>query len=146
MSKRGGEPTRLRLTKVKKRKGVGSRVITVLSSDEEATIPAATDDYARITKTRVGSSGKADGVVTSSIPVFETEEVNVQAPEEIVNSFVDAAIENTIPAVPAKRRKKANDTVSPQPYYPFSVAENRSDQDAFMAERAVRCSRRDGQP
>ena len=113
MSKRGGDSTRIRGTKVKKRKGVGSRTITVLDSDEEDPVLKATNDYARVTKTRVGSSGEAERVATSSIPIFEVEKASIHAPLEAnTNGSADAVAENVVPVVPAKRRKKANDSVS----------------------------------
>jgi len=60
MSKR--EPTRIHVTKVKKRRGVGSRVITVIGSDKDEPALKASSDYARMTKTRVASSAKAEKV------------------------------------------------------------------------------------
>ena len=133
MSKRGGDSTRIRTTKVKKRKGVGTRTITVLDSDEEDALPTSTHEYARVTKTRVGTSGKAEGFAVSSVPVFQVE-VNIRVPlEENVNDLTDAIAENIVPPVPTKKPKKANDSVSSQPSQPLHIAENPSDQDALLA-------------
>ena len=115
MSKRGGDSTQLPATRMKKRKGIGSRTITVPDSDEED-LPPTANDYAQLTKTRVTASGKAGKVTMSSIPVFEAERLSPPVPlEENVDDFVDFT--GTIaPAAPAKRRKKVNDSVS-TPYY-----------------------------
>lgn len=104
----------MRVTKLKKRRGVGSRTITVLDSDEEH-LPTITDEYARVTKTRVATSGKAERVVTSNVPIFEVEEVDIRTPPEAdVDVPVDTIVENAAPVVPAKRRKRVNDSVSGQ--------------------------------
>ena len=110
MSKRVAT-TRTRTTKLKKRKGVGSRTITALDSDEEDP-PPATDEYARITKTRVSTSGKAEKVSTSSIPIYEVEEADIHTLLENISEGDDA--EHTVPVMPAKRkqRKRGNDSVS----------------------------------
>ena len=111
MYKRGGDSTHVRPAKVKKRKGVGSRTINVPDSDEDLP-PMTANDYARVTKTCVGTAGKAEKVATRSIPIFEAEKVGVRAPlEENVDGFVDIT-ENIISVVPARRRKRANDSVS----------------------------------
>jgi len=109
MSKRAGA-TRTHTTKLKKRRGVGSRSITVLDSDEED--PPAADEYARITRTRVSSSGKAERVSTSSIPIFEAKEANIHTPLENISE--DGGAEHVIPVGPAKQKqqKRANDSVS----------------------------------
>jgi hypothetical protein len=115
MSKRGGHSTRLRTTKVKKRHGVGSRTITVLDSDEEDAIPKAADEYARVTKTRVATSGKAEKVVTSNIQISEVEKVDIHPQLEADTGVPADTVENVVRAVPAKKRKKqqkANDSVS----------------------------------
>ena len=84
----------------------------------------ADDEYAQVTKTRVGVSGKAEKVTMSSIPIFEVEQLGSPAPlEENADDVVDVA-DIVIPAaVPAKRRKKANDSVSTPCYRLFSIAE-----------------------
>lgn len=111
MSKR--EPTRIHATKVKKRRGVGSRVITVLDSDEDDPVPTASSDYARVTKTRVAASTKVEKVSMNSIPVFEEDQLSVPTLlEETVDSSLDVVVENIIAATPAKQRKRANDSVS----------------------------------
>jgi hypothetical protein len=113
MSKR--DSTRVRITKVKKRRGVGSRTITVLDSDEEEPLPTTTDEYARVTRTRVTTSGKAERVVTSSVPIFEVDAADICTPPEANTTVpVDTVVENLIPVVPAKRREKVNDSVSGQ--------------------------------
>ena len=111
MSKRGGDSTRVRGTKVKKRKGVGSRTIVVPDSDEE-TLPTAANDYARVTKTRVAASGKAEKIATSSVPIFEAEKVNAAPLEPNTNVPGDTSVMYVDPVVPAKRWKRANDSVS----------------------------------
>lgn len=114
MSKRGGELTHVRPTKVKKRRGVGSRTIAVPDSDDDSP-PAATNDYAQVTRTRVGTSGKAERVTTSSVPISEVEMEKVDAHTSLdrnTGGSMDASAENDVSAVPAKQRKKANDSVS----------------------------------
>ena len=120
MSKQRGDSTRTHATKVKKRKGVGSRKIAVLDSDEEDTFPKVLSEYARVTKTRVTASGKAEKIATSSVPVFETE-LNVHTlPESNIDGLVDTAVENVILAVPRRKREKANDSVS-SPVFQLSL-------------------------
>jgi hypothetical protein len=46
MPKQGGHSTRIHATKVKKHRGVGSRTITVLDSDEEDPLTITGDEYA----------------------------------------------------------------------------------------------------
>lgn len=110
MLKRRGS-THVRATKVKKRHGVGSRTILVPDSDEEDLPPTASDEYARMTKTRVGAPGKLEGVSMASIPIFERSGTPTPL-EEDVDNFVDAVVEDGIPAVPAKQSKRVNDSVS----------------------------------
>jgi hypothetical protein len=112
MSKRGSAPTRIRSTKVKKRKGVGSRTITVLDSDEENP-PAVIDKYARLAKTRVASSGKAEKYTTSTVQISDVEMHTLL--EEDAEVVADPVAGYVVPAVPAKmkkKRKRANDSVS----------------------------------
>lgn len=111
MSKRG-DPTRAHATKVKKRRGVGSRTITILDSDEDDLPPKATEEYARAIKTRVGASGKTERVTMSSVPIFE--QLSTTAPleeEDAMDDSADLAFEH-VQAMPAKRSKKVNDSVS----------------------------------
>jgi hypothetical protein len=112
MSKRGGDSTRVNNTKIKKRRGVGSRTFTVLDSDEENELPAACEEFALVTKTRVEISGGVERAFSSSVPVLEVEEPSspVQL-EGTVEHSADVVVENVILAVPARRRKK-NDSVS----------------------------------
>ena len=115
MSKRGGDSTRIRPTKVKKRRGVGSRTIAVPDSDDDDLLPPTTNDYARVTKTRVGTSGKAERVAMSSVPIYEVEKENIDVHallEGNIDNSTGATAEPIIRTVPAKQRKKANDSVS----------------------------------
>ena len=138
MSKRGEDLTRIRVTKVKKRKGVGSCTITVLESDEDDSAPMATSDYARVTKIRIGPSGKAEGTAVSRVPILEKINVRVHAPLETDTSgSMDVVPEDVALAVPAKKKKKENDSVSAHPSEFFGVTEGSSDQDAFLARCAV---------
>lgn len=114
MSKRGGDSTCVRPNKVKKRRGVGSRTIAVPDSDDDP-LPMATNDYARVTKTRVGTSGKAERVAMSSVPIHEVERENIDIHvplEGNIDGSAGVTTEPIIHAVPAKQRKKANDSVS----------------------------------
>ena len=113
MSKQRRDLTRTCTTKVKKSRGVGSCTITILDSDNEQPLPTTTNKYARVTKTRVASSGKAEKVSTDGIQIFEAE-VEVLAPLEVdTNLPVDT--ENIVYVVPArKQRKRANNCVSCQ--------------------------------
>lgn len=117
MSKRGGDSTRISATKVKKRKGVGSRTITIPDSDEEGPLPTPSNDYARVTKTRVGSSGKVETISTKSVFIFEADESSAPA-EENVDDSVGVVVTDVIHTVPAKQRKRANDSVSSHPINP----------------------------
>ena len=119
MSKRGGDPTRTHVTKVKKRKGVGSRTINIPDSDEEDLPPTPSNDYARVMKTRVGIAGKVERIATSNVPIFETDQLPLL--EDNAEDRVDAIVEDVLPAVPAKQRKKANDSVSFQPHNPSAL-------------------------
>ena len=116
MSKRGGDSIRVRATKVRKCKGVGSRTFIVLDSDDEDPSKVSTE-YARVT-----TSGKRERIATSSVPVFEMEEASVDIhvpPEANADNFVDAAAENVLPTVPTKkRRKRGNDSVSSSTFWP----------------------------
>ena len=118
MLKRGGNLTRTRAAKIKKRRGVGSRSITVLDSDEEDLAPKVSTEYARVTKARVAASGKVERIATNSVQIFEADEIDVQGPQETdTDNFVGATTENVVRTVPAKKRRKgANDSVS----YPAS--------------------------
>ena len=135
MSKRG--PTRTKANKVKKRRGVGSRTISVPDSDEDP-LPVTTNDYARITKTRVGTAGKAEKVVTSSIHIYEADWVDVHDPPEADTHVPAVAVtKNVAIVVPAKRRKRGNDSVSDPTSLAFGVAKKPSDQDAHLAQCTV---------
>ena len=110
MSKRG-DPTRLHGTKVKKRRGVGSRTIAILNSDDDDPPPMVAEEYARTTKTRVGAFGKVERVSMSSIPIFEQPSTPPPLEEDVVDDFADVTFEH-VPAMPAKRTKRVNDSVS----------------------------------
>ena len=111
MSKRKGGS--IRSTKLKKSRGVGSRTINVLDSDEDSPLPVASNDYARVTKTRVGTSGKAEKVSMTSVPILEIEQPSPPTPlEENAEHSADVIIKNVVPEMPAKQRKKVNDSVS----------------------------------
>ena len=114
MSKREGNSTRG--PKIKKRRGVGSRTIAVLDSDEEDPPLTANSEYVRVTKTRVGTSGKAERVSMTSVPILEEDRSNVPTPlEDNIENPTDV-VEINVPAVPAKRRKTVNDSVSNPPH------------------------------
>jgi hypothetical protein len=114
MSKRGGEPTYSRPTKVKKRKGVGSRVISVPDSDEDS--QAADDEYARVTKTRVAGSGKAEQISVSTFPVLEVERPSLPTALEEDGDYAADIEENSTPVEKKEQRKKINDSVSDPTY------------------------------
>lgn len=141
MSKRGGDQVHVRVTKVKKRKGVGSRTITVLDSDEEGPFPIPSNEYARVTKTRVGTSGKAEKVTSSSVSILEVDQLNAPALlEEDAGDSVGVVVGDGFPTMPAKQRKRANDSVSFQPYQPLRVSENSPDQDVLLDQDTVQCT------
>ena len=115
MTKRHGDPAYGVKVKVKKRKGIKVHTVAVPDSDDEG--PSNVDTkYARLLKTRVTTSGKADSVTMNSFPLLKAKNtthddeplescLNTQEPDETVT-------ENTVPNKPAKkRRKKANDSV-----------------------------------
>ena len=108
MSKRGSSAR----TRVKKRKGVGVRVITVQDSDEGEPNPEAIREFARVTKTRVSTSGKAEMVSTSNTPIFEAEEEWIDVLDPLGADADDPVFENIVPVAPAKQRQRANDSVS----------------------------------
>jgi len=115
MAKRHGDPAYGVKVGVKKRKGIKVRTVTVPDSDDEG--PSNVDtEYARLLKTRVTTSGKADSVTMNSLPLFEIKNTtHSDEPSELcVNSLEpdETVAENTAPSKPAKkRRRKANDSV-----------------------------------
>lgn len=116
MSKRG-DPTRILTTKVKKRRGMGSRAIAIPDSDDEDPSAMASEEYALVTKTRVGASGKAERVSMSSIPIFERPITPTPLEENTVNDSMDVAFDQVIAmpaisAIRARKPKKVNDSVS----------------------------------
>ena len=114
MTKRHADPAPGTKARVKKRRGVKVRTVTIPDSDGEDSSNVDTE-YARLLRTRVTASGKADSVTMNSLPLFEVKKVadddnlsdpglNIQ-PEEV-------SVENAVPSKPAKKpRKKANDSV-----------------------------------
>lgn len=124
MSKRAGEPVYVRPTKVKKRKGVGSRIISVPNSDEEDFPRTSGDEYARVTKTRIATSGKAERVYVSTVPVLEVEQPSTPTLPEEDGAYAADVEEKAAPAVKKKRRKKDNDSVSDPVYQPLCIADH----------------------
>lgn len=116
MSKRHWDPTYSVKVSVKKRKGVKVRTTAIPDSDDEVP-PKVDTEYARLLKTRVAASGKADSVTMSSLPLFELKATahNDEPLDPGLNSqpeedFVDS--ERMSPTKPVKKpRKKANDSV-----------------------------------
>ena len=130
--------------KVKKRKGVKIRTVIAPDSDEEDSHSNITKDYARLVQTRVTASGKVGNVTTSSIPLLEVEDTttDVQLGED-TNRVEETVIEDTVPVVPVtkKKRKKANDSVSlTWPPSLSCLANDSSDQDAFLDRHPTHCA------
>lgn len=114
MAKRHGDSTNGVGLRLKKRRGIKVRTIYVPDSDDEDPPPKIGADYARLLKTRVTTSGKADNVTMKTLPLFEDKEIAHDSSEPTIDSPEDVRVENTLPArtAPAKRqRKKANDSV-----------------------------------
>ena len=112
MSKRANDSTRVHATQLKKRRGVGFRTIAIPDSDEEDLSPAASEQFAVVTKMRVKSSGQVGRVSINSIPILEPQESSPLSPlDETAENSVDLT-ENVVPTVTAKPRKKINDSVS----------------------------------
>jgi hypothetical protein len=124
MSKRGGEPTLAHPAKVKKRKGVGSRVIIVPNSDEEDFSRTSGDEYARVTKTRVTASGKVEQVFVSTFLVREVEQSSTPTPLEEDGDYAADVEENSTPVEKKKRPKKVNDSVNDSTYQPLLIADS----------------------
>ena len=115
MSKRASDSTRPHSTQVKKRKGVGFRTIAVPDSDEEDLPPTASNEFALVTKTRIGVSGQSETISISSVQILEEQESGSPTPlEETTENSVDIIkdLVPTMPAKPAKPKKKINDSVS----------------------------------
>jgi len=116
MTKRHGDPAYGVKVRVKKRKGIKVRTIAIPDSDDEGPSNVNTE-YARLLKTRATTSGKADSVTMSSLPLFEVK--NTTHEDEPLEPCLDSeepdrtVAENTpVASKPAKkRRKKANDSV-----------------------------------
>ena len=138
MSKQQRDSPHIRNTKVKKVRGVGSCVIAILDSDEELP-PVTTNDYARVMKTRVGTFGQVEKVAMSSVPISKAEWVNICDLLE-ANGSVDTVAENVICVVPAKRWKRANDSMSILTFQTANVAKELSDQNALLGQHAICCA------
>jgi len=114
MAKRHGDTTYGVKVKVKKRRGVKVRTINVPDSDDEGP-PKVDTEYARLLKTRVAASGKADSITMNTLPVFELKATTHN--DDSLDPGLDgqpeeSIVENTPPSMPAKKpRKKANDSV-----------------------------------
>jgi hypothetical protein len=114
MAKRHGDPIHGAGTKVKKRKGIKIRTVIVPDSDDEGPPPNVDAGYARLLKTRVATSGKAESVTTSSLLLFEDKEIVHNDSEPTTDNPEPLVVENTIPSRRARkqrRRKKGNDSV-----------------------------------
>ena len=111
MSKRHGDTIHGTSVKVKKRKGIRVRTVTIPDSDDPP--PNVTTEYARLLKTRVTTSGKADSTTMKSLPLFEVNDIaRNDSLESTLDSYDEPVVENTVPSMPTKkRRKKANDSV-----------------------------------
>ena len=114
MTKRHGDPAYGVKVRVKKRKGVKVRTIAIPDSDNEE--PSNVDtEYARLLKTRVTTSGKADSVTMNSLPLIEAKNThNDDSLEPCLNTqeSYETVTENMVPSKPAKKKhKKANDSV-----------------------------------
>jgi len=150
MAKRhGGDSIHGIEVKVKKRKGVKVRTVNVPESDDEAPPPNVDTEYARLLKTRVATSGKADSVTMNTLRLNEVKDTTHSDALELAPNTCDESIaDNTIPGMPAKKpRKKMNDSVRYTVFTkPSSHADHPSDQDANLVERTIYCPRRDGHP
>lgn len=111
MAKRHGDSVHGVNVNIKKRKGIRVRTVTIPDSDDPP--PNVTTEYARLLKTRVAISGKADSVTMNSLPFFEINNVaHDNSLEPTLDSYEEAAAENLVPGIPVKkRRKKVNDSV-----------------------------------
>ena len=111
MTKRYADSTHGVKVKVKKRKGVKVRTVNVLDSDAEDP-PDVDAEYARLLKTRVATSGKADSVTMNSLQLFEVKYIPHNDTEPTIDSYEEVAVENTVPRATTKKpRKKKNDSV-----------------------------------
>jgi hypothetical protein len=112
MAKRHGDSVHGANPKVKKRKGIKVRTISVPDSDDEGPPPNVNAGFARLLKTRVSTSGKAESVTMSSLPLFEVKNSAHDDSEPVIDDHEAVLVENKIPSKTAKkRRKKVNDSV-----------------------------------
>ena len=75
----------------------------------------------------------------SSVPISEVEWVDICDLLE-ANSSVDTVTENIIHVVPAKRWKRANNSVSILTFQTANVAKELLDQNAFLGQHAICCA------
>jgi hypothetical protein len=113
MTKRYWDSTRGTGVKVKKRKGMKVRTVNVPDSDDEDPTPKVETEYARLLKTRVATSGKAESVTRNSLPVFEVKAISHNnSLEPTVDSYEEVVVGNATPTTKAKKqRKRVNDSV-----------------------------------
>lgn len=144
MSKRRGAPICRGNSKIKLRKGVKIRTITIQDSDEEDSPSNVNTDYAQLVQTQVTASGRVGSITMSRIPLLELEDVmgdiSLEAGTDGDESAVTGDVVTVFPAV-QKKRKKANDSVRliklPSLSHP---ANDSSDKDGFLARQAIRCA------
>jgi len=149
MSKRRSDSTRGVHVKVKKRKGVKVRIVNVPDSDDEGPSRINTE-YARLLKTRVSASGKAESVTMDRLPLPEAKVKRAaqnNPPESTVDGYEEITTGPTIPDAKAKKkRKRLNDSVSTLVTEGFSCANNSSDKDTGLAGQTYHHPRRDDHP
>jgi len=141
MAKQYGDSIRRGNIHIKKRKGIKVRTVNVPDSDEEGPHPNIDVEYARLLKTRVATSGKADSVTMTSLPLFEVKDsARDDSSELTTDRHEEFIVENVIPVTMGKkkRRKKMNDSVRLfLPIKQSSYANDPSDQDANVPGCAV---------
>jgi len=116
MAKRQGGSVHSVGTKSKRRKGIKIRTISIPDSGDEDTPPSNINvEYARLLKTRVATSGKADSVTVNTVPLFETKvTAHDDLPEPNVDSYEVVPPGNPTPSTKVKKKKKKkNDSVRP---------------------------------
>jgi len=113
MTKRYGDSAHGVNIRFKKRRGVKVRTVSIPDSDEEGFPPNVDTEYARLLKTRVTTSGKADSVTMDSLTLFEVKPADHNDPlDPTIDIYEEPVVEETIPITTMKkRRKKANDSV-----------------------------------
>jgi len=134
MAKRPHDSSRGITVKVKRRKGVRIRTVTVPDSDDERPPSNNSIEYARSVRTRASTAGKAESVTTKTVRILEAKDVRQDDPEPSADNHEEVIEENPIPTKKAKKqRKKKNDSVRrivfTQPFYTNRFL----DQDANLA-------------